>query len=187
MIVDGKEYTEIDIAAGTNLDEAIVELIGCRDDGKLAYINFNGTILYSDTVTPDGAYKEVTGMTRAEFFTRQDEERKKYEREEAEHKKKIPELTEEWKEKGHKILDEKYWELWDEVVPIRLGDLYRGMELGCTLDIVEKLNAGCDFAEAREIFEKQGHSGMSASLMFSMLINFCERGADFVRALRNEL
>ena len=187
MTIDGKEYREIEMFAGTSIDDAVNELEKHREAGELVCVNFNETYLCSDTVTLDGAYKAITGVTKAEFAARERARREEWAREEAEHKKKIPELTEEWKEKGHKILDKKYWELWDEVVPIRLGDLYRGMELGCTLDIVEKLNAGCDFAEAREIFEKQGHSGMSAGLMFSMLINFCERGADFVRALRNEL
>ena len=31
---------------------------------------------------------------------------------------------------GHKILDEKYWNDWDKCVPIRVNDIYGGMELG---------------------------------------------------------
>lgn len=43
-------------------------------------------------------------------------------------------------EKGHELLDKKYWKDWDEIVPIRLNDLYHGMELKCCLEIVSALN-----------------------------------------------
>lgn len=184
MIIDGKDYRELEVFAGTTIEEAVDLLKQHNEAGELVYINFNENILCSDTVTLDGAYKAITGMTQEEFKAKERARREEFEREEAEHKKKIPELTEKWKEEGHKILDKKYWGLWDQVVPIRLSDLYRGMELGCTLDLVKRLNDGCDFSEAKEIFEKQGHSGMSAHLMFSMLVSFCDRGAEFVEAIR---
>lgn len=179
-----KDYELIDAFAGTTIDDAVQTLTEYRSAGKLACINFNGVMLYSDTVTLDGAYKAITDMTKTEFEAMKRARHDEWEREEEEHKRKIPQLTEEWKEKGHAVLDEKYWELWDDVVPIRLSDLYRGMELGCTLAIVEKLNAGCDISEAREIFAKQGHSGMSAHLMFAMLKSFCDRGEEFVEAVK---
>lgn len=183
-IVDGKEYEVIEVFGGTTIDDAVQTLNEYRSTGKLACIEFNEAVLYSDTVTLDGAYKEITGKTKAEFEKEQRARREEWEREEEEHKRRIPELTKEWIEKGHAVLDEKYWEQWDKCVPIRLDDLYRGMELGCTLAIVEKLNAGCDISEAREIFSQQGHSGMSAHLMFSMLKSFCDRGDEFVEAVK---
>ena len=184
MIIDGKDYKEIEIGTGLTIKDAVKIL---KQSDELAYVNFNGVNLYSDTVTIDDAYKAITGMTQAEFAEKQRKERDEWTRKEEEHKKKIPELTKQWIEKGHSILDEKYWKTWDEVVPIRLSDLYQGMELGCTLAIVEKLNAGCDFAEARELFDGQGHSGMSAGLMFAMLRAFCDRGDAFVEAIKHEL
>ena len=53
---------------------------------------------------------------------------------------KRPNKTKEWRDKGHEILDEKYRSDWDNVVPIRLDDLYEGMELKACLDIIEELN-----------------------------------------------
>ena len=61
------------------------------------------------------------------------------------------------------ILDEKYLELWNKCVPIRLGDLYQGMELGMCLDIIKELNNNCTLDEAKVIIESQGHSGPTAS------------------------
>lgn len=87
--------------------------------------------------------------------------------------------VETWIKKGHDILDEKYWELWDKCVPIRIKDLYNGMELGCCLDIVQELNAGCSMEEAKKIIDSQDHSGMSFCLVVSMVHDFCDRGNEF--------
>lgn len=97
-----------------------------------------------------------------------------------EHKARIPELTREWITKGHEILDEKYWEKWDECVPIRLDDLYKGMELGDCLEIVKALNDGCDLDTAKKIIHNQDHSGMSFGLVRAMVRAFCDRGNEFV-------
>ena len=178
------EHKELNNFYGSTIEDAVNTLLEHRKAGELACINFNGTMLYSDSVTMDGAYKEITGMTRADFQSAQRARLEAWERGEAEHKAKIPQLTLEWEEKGHSVLDKKYWDLWDRCVPIRLSDLYRGMELGCTLEIVEKLNAGCDFSEALDILNGQGHSGMSYSLMCSMIMSFCDRGTAFMEAIK---
>lgn len=157
-----------------------VELLKSYDKkGKKVKYSFNGVVLYSDTVTLDSAYKQITGRSKAEMDALIAEENEKYRREEREHREKIPALTDEWIEKGHKILDEKYWEKWDRCVPIRLDDLYHGMELGCCLEIVEALNNGCELSHALDLMEKQNHSGMSWGLVRSMIYSFCDRGQEF--------
>ena len=87
-----------------------------------------------------------------------------------------------WIEEGHKILDEKYWAEWDECVPIRLKDLYHGMELGCCLEVVKALNDGCELSQAIKIMENQNHSGMSWCLVRAMVKAFCDRGEEFSEA-----
>ena len=64
-------------------------------------------------------------------------------------------------------------------MPIRLGDLYHGMELKCCLDIVIELNNGCTLDKAKVIIESQGHSGISFGLVCSMVKYFCDRGEEF--------
>lgn len=178
------DYVKIELYAGASIDTAVAKLLKYREAGKKAYVDFNGRILYSDTVTMDSAYTEITGSTRDDFYAAREAERKAYEQKEKEHQENIPNLSKEWIEKGHKILDKKYWDLWDKCVPIRLGDLYHGMELGATLEIVEKLNAGCSFLEATDIINKQGHSGMSYGLVCSMVKVFCDRGEAFLRTCK---
>ena len=60
-----KNYREVDFA-GNRLDEVVESLLAAKEKGNLICVEFNGVMLYSDTVTMDGAYKEITGMTKKE-------------------------------------------------------------------------------------------------------------------------
>lgn len=175
-----KNYREIEFGFG-NIEEAVKELKSHKD---LVKGTFNGQILYSDIDDMDSAYKKVTGKTKAEFDEARRLENVEYERQKKEHKEAIPQLTVEWIEKGKKILDEKHHELWTKIVPIRLGDLYRGMELGNCLEIVEQLNKGAELKKVKPLIENQGHSGMSFGLVCSMVREFADRGNEFVEYAR---
>lgn len=178
------EYTNIEMIFGSSIDDAVEMLLAHKRNGEKVSTVFNGTTLYSDTVTLDGAYKAIVGKTRAEYQASIHEMRERHAREEKEYQLSIPKLTVEWIEKGRNILDKKYWEQWEACIPIRLSDLYHGMELGDTLEIVKRLNAGCDFSEAKTILDNQGHSGMSYGLVCSMIRSFCDRGKGFVDTLK---
>jgi hypothetical protein len=177
------DYVKLDYM-GNDIETVVRNLLSHRERGELICTEFNGKILYSDTVTMDGAYKAITGKTKAEYDKAQQEWRDEYDRKEREHKAKIPALTEEWRQKGREILADDKWPLWDKCVPIRLGDLYHGMELGCCLDIVKILNGGGTLEEAKAEIESQGHSGMSYGLVCSMVKTFCNRGQEFVDFMR---
>lgn len=173
------EYKEIEFGIGSDIEQAVEQLLKHKDNGEAVYGEFNGVKLYSNQDTLESAFKKVTGKTKAEFDLQQKKEHNRYKKEEKEHKDNIPTLTKEWIDKGEKILDEEYHELWEKIVPIRLGDLYKGMELGSTLDIVAKLNINCDLIDAKNIIKNQGHSGMSYGLVRSMVKSFCKRGEEF--------
>lgn len=175
-----KNYKKITFGFG-DLDSAVKEL---KSHNELVYGEFNGQKLYSDIDDLDSAYKKVTGKTKAEFDELERKRDEEYQLELKKHKESIPELTKEWIEKGKAILDKKYHDNWYQIVPIRLRDLYMGMELKATLDIVKKLNSGCALEEAKAIIDGQGHSGMSFSLVCLMVEAFCDRGAEFVNIVR---
>ena len=177
-----KEYINMTgIEPGETIDSVVKRM---KSAGELVSVEFNGVMLYSDIDDVDSAYRKVTGMTKAEFDAEIQRGREQYMEEEKRHKESIPELTKEWIEKGNAILDEKYHETWAKCVPIRFSDLYKGMELGETLDIVKELNAGCELQKAKEIIEGQGHSGMSFGLVCLMVKAFCDRGSEFVEFIR---
>ena len=177
-------YRKIEFGAGDSIERAMQDLARFKERGELVYGEFNGQKLYSDIDNVDSAYKKITGKTKSEFDAERKAENDKYKEEQKKHKEDIPELAKDWIEKGNAILDEQYHEKWAKCVPIRLDDLYQGMELGATLDIVKELNAGCEFEKAKEIIEGQGHSGMSFGLVCSMVKSFCNRGSEFVAYVR---
>lgn len=178
------KYEEIAFFAGSTVEQAVNELLSYKEEGKLVCGKFNGVMLYSDTVTMDAAYKSITGKTKAEFDQTQQERIAISERARKEHEAKIPELTKVWTEKGREILSEDRWEYWDKIVPIRLNDLYQGMELGASLDIVRILNSNGTLDEAKEKIESQDHSGMSFGLVCAMVKEFSDRGNEFVEYVK---
>lgn len=183
FIMEAK-YLEMDFILGNSLDNVVNKLLEHKEKGELVSGNFNGTMLYSDTVTMDDAYKQVTGKTKSEFdqAVQQREAERKQRREE--HEKSIPELTSIWREKGKEVLAADKLERWNEIVPIRLNDLYRGMELGACLDVISILNDKGTLVEAKDKLDSQGHSGASLGLVCSMIQEFCERGNEFVSYVR---
>lgn len=184
-----KEYEEIGFFIGNTVEHAVNELLSYKEDGKLVCGKFNGVMLYSDTVTMDSAYQTITGKTKAEFDKSQQEWKENYDREQKEHEDKIPELTKVWIERGREILSEDRWGHWDKLVPLRLNDMYRGMELGDSLDIVRILNSNGTFDEAKEKIGSQNHTGRSFSLVCAIVNEVSDRGNEFVTYLnlRNAL
>mgnify|MGYP003652317200 FL=1 len=176
-----KNYREIEIFAGNTIEDAVKELNKHED---LVCIKFNEKMLYSDIDDLDSAYKKIIGKTKFEFDEARRIENEKYQQEKKEHKEAIPKLTIEWVKKGEKILDKKHHKLWTKIVPIRLGDMYRGMELGNCLEIVEQLNKGAELEEVKPLIEEQGHSGMSFGLVCSMVKEFSDRGEEFIKYAR---
>lgn len=179
-----KEYIELNGIAGQTIEECVNRLLRFKEIGEFASANFNGKMLYSDTVTMNDAYLEITGKTKEEFDNDRKRELDEYEKKKKEHIDRIPELTKEWISKGREILPEDKWEDWERCVPIRLRDLYHGMELDSCLKIIKLLNENDSFEAAKKEIESQGHSGMSFSLVCSMLISFHDKGKEFVEYVR---
>ena len=171
------------------LERCVERLLQFKERGELVKYNFNGHWLYSDTVTMDSAFLEVTGKNKADFDKAQEEyfEKLRIERELAE--KAAKENIPNWIEKGHKAFTEDKWEEWDKIVPIRAEDLYHGMELDNTLqvqDILSNEYSEESFEKAKECMEEQGHSGMSWSLVCAMIKEFCTHGEEFVMWLNKK-
>ena len=177
--MNNSEYKELYVLAGASIEDVVRDLIVYKKHGLKACAEFNGVMLYSDTVTLDSAYIAITGVTKAEYNAVQKAMLEQYIQRENEHKGCITKLIEEWKEKGRLILDEKYWSHWDDILPVRLSDIYHGMELPMCLDIVKALNNGRRLKTVKRILDNQDHSGMSYYLVRVMVKELCDRGADF--------
>lgn len=179
---------EIEFLPGSNIDSAWKRLLmESADCGDTCFGMFNDKEIRS-TDTLDEAYVKVSGKTKAEFDDAVKKEREEYERKKKEHEDNIPNLVPEYCEKARGVILEDQYEFWDKIVPVRLGDLYRGMELDATLDLCkimrdESVGYNERIRKAYDTFMGQGHSGMSASLVASMLKTFCPDGEDLADAV----
>lgn len=173
------KYRKLEFYYGS-IEDFVYLLLHYKEKGELVYADFNGHRFYSDTVTMDGAYKEITGKTKAEFDYMIKEQKDAWEEQKREHEVSIPKKTKYWREKARGIIKEDKLDHWDEIVPIRLKDLYQGMELECCLDLAVLLKEGA-FEEAKEMLNNQGHSGMSYGLVCAMLKEFVDNGEEFLK------
>lgn len=169
-----KTYELIKFGFG-DIESAIREL---KSYSTLVCGRFNGTMLYSDIDDVNSAYLKICGVTKEQFDADRQREDEEYLEKVRLDKEVIPELTVKYIELGKQILDKKYMVEWVKCVPIRLDDLYQGMELQMCLDIVKELNNGCSLEKAKEIIDNQGHSGTSYYLVLGMVKCFCDRGKD---------
>ena len=180
---------KIDLYAGQELSEALLSLkLEAKQCGEDCFAVFNGKEVYS-TDSIDDAYNRVLGCSYNEHIAKVAEWRMQREKKEQEFREKIPELTDSYRNEARGIIAEKDLEHWDNIVPIRLSDLYHGWELRCTLDVVKIMNDTKSsiedrIAKAKDTFIQQGHSGMSASLMFAMLSVFSPNGEELVKELK---
>ena len=181
---------EVEFYGGQNIDNAMSMLYKEADKThEVCFGTFNcQTLLSTDSI--DETYVKVTGMTKAEQEKYMQDKRDEYERKEAEYKAKIPELIEEYKQKARGLVLNSELDYWDKIVPIRLGDLYHGMELEQTLEICaimrdEKLTYDERLHKAYKLFMDSGHSGCSAHLTANMIKRFCPNGADVADAVLN--
>ena len=181
--MSNEEYREIEFETGANIEECVNDLLFLKKHNIKAFGIFNGHKLFSDTVTLESAYKEITGYTKEEYDKRIEEETNEYKKIQEDYEKQIPTETQYWIEEGHKILDKSKWDYWDKIVPIRLNDLYHGMELGCCLEIIKILQNGT-LEEAKREIDSQGHSGMSFGLVCAMVKEFSPRGQEFMEYVR---
>lgn len=74
-------------------------------------------------------------------------------------------------------------ELWKRAVAIRLNDLYRGMDLKNALELAKPISEN-NFDKAEKLFREQGHSGMSHSVVCSILETFMPNGGVFVKHMK---
>lgn len=177
---------KIQILPGDTIDQAVEQLLKFKEEGILASCEFNGVMLYSDTVTFDDAYLKITGQTREEFFKEQQEELIKIEKARKNFLRAIPELEKYWNKKGREVLKEDKWELWSQIVPLCLHGIYRGVDLKVAFEIIKILESGGTFEEAKQKLDPKNHSGRSLPLICNLVKMFSQRGEEFFNYIREK-
>lgn len=174
---------------GGNIDSCWKELVEtAKLCGEDLIIDFNDSYIKS-TDTLDDAYLRIIGKTKAQFDEDGRQWREAYRKRKEEFKAKIPELTDKYRKAARGLILKKTYNEWDNIVPIRLGDIYHGLELENVLELCKIMRKRFVRKEkklriAYWSFEDQGHSGCSASLVMSMLRHFCPDGNELADALK---
>lgn len=178
-----KDYKEIELSGGCTIEEAVKELTYYKNKGIKVFGEFNGHKLYSDTITIDSAYKQITGHTKEEYENKQKKIREEFQKQFEENREKAIKKIPFWIEKGCELFSEEKLACWKEIVPIKAKDLYHGFELDCILEIETVLNQNTplSFIKAEKILKKQNHSGISYSIVCSMIKEFCTNSDEFLK------
>lgn len=178
---------KVELYGGCTVEKAL-EIIKAEaaESGEECYGEFNGKEIYS-TDTVDEAYVKVTGVNKAEHDARMKAWMEKREAERKAHLARVPELIEHYKQAARGVIIDTSLPLWNEILEVRLTDIYRGMELDQTLDCSrvmrdKTLDLEARLRKAYKIFKDAGHSGMSASLTMAMLRQFCPDGNELANA-----
>ena len=178
---------EVELYAGMNVDVAYAKLKEeAERTNEVCFAMFNGKTLYS-TDTMDEAYMKVMGMNKADHDAKIQAWMEKRESEKKAHMAKIPELVEYYKKEARGLVLDERLEDWDNCLEVRLGDIYRGMELQQVIDCArvmkdETLDREARLRKAYKIFMDADHSGMSAGLTRSLLRHFCPDGNELADA-----
>lgn len=85
--------------------------------------------------------------------------------------------------RGHKVFKEDKLNTWDKIVPIRVDDLYNGLEIENALQIVEEYERSHDVTECRRIFNEANHSCISACLVKAIIYQFYDKWLDIFEGL----
>ena len=144
--------------------------------GDVTCGSFNDHTITSQ-MTLDKCYRIITGQSKTEFEEAVRKRAEEYERREKELQERVPAMVEEYKEKAKGLIKESEWDYFVKILPVRCSDLYHGFEIQSMLDIIRVLMDNKDdtaaaLDKAGKVFEEQGHSGMSASLVLSLVKRF---------------
>ena len=152
--------------------------------GISVYCDFNGHTLYSETVTLDSAYLEITGMTYAEYEEAVAAEIARWRKQTEERKAQARAKKPEWIERGRKLIPQELWSEWERCIDIRIEDLYDAREIEASLRVMEAHFEGTPISEISEMIDAEGHSGASYGVFRSIILTFYVGGEQLMKELQ---
>lgn len=93
----------------------------------------------------------------------------------------------EWIERGKKYIYSEKLNEWEKCVHKRALGSYNGLELNYALEIMDALNNASPFEEIAELLNGQNHSGVSYSIVMSIILNFSKNGPEFYEAIEQNI
>lgn len=174
---------EIEFLIGETLESVVYTLLTAKARGEKVYGKFNGHILHSDTISMDSAYIEVCGCTKAEHDKKMEEWLECYKQEEKMLEQMAIQNISKWIKIGKMLISPERYEEWEKCVNDHATGIYHGLEIDSALEIMQALENGATIEEAINMFNSQGHSGVSAELVRNIISSFSRKGQAFLEAL----
>ena len=131
-----------------HFEEAVKVLQEYKEKGERVIYNFNGWILDSENITMDGAYKQITGKTKAEYEKDVEESRANLKKEQAEERAQAEQRIPEWLERGEKLIPAGKKKAWEKYVKKSIeSDYFACTYIEKTLEIMERIVSGTNREE----------------------------------------
>lgn len=177
-MAEQKQRLEVYFTVGMSIEHAYNRMKEAEAhwNGKFEIFgNFNEKEINSN-MTLDECYKTITGNTKKENEKQLQEYYEKYLKRKEEHTKRVPALCAEYlataKETG--LVDKDKLEAFEHCLPTQVDSIYEGYQITSMFEInkilVENQNDPDKAIQlATELFENQGHSGFSASIVASLV------------------
>lgn len=169
-----------------NIDELISLIDKYKEKGENYWFEFKKEKFYSLLDDEESCYKKITGLTKDEYYEKQQKLEYERLRREAEEKQKAIENIPNWTKAGQKFIYPQKYKKWANNVEFRAEDIYNGKDIDCALEIMELLDNDVSFQEAYDKIKDQNHTGTSYSLVMSMITNFSKKGPEFYRFVDKE-
>lgn len=156
-----------------DIDYAVKVLQEYQAKGESVYVEFEGHKLYSADITLDGAYKEITGQTKAEFDKAEEEKLENLKKEQAERKAQAVQNIPEWLERGEKLIPADKKEAWEKYVKQSAqSELRAGDDVKQVLDIMEKITSGASQEDIKKLIGEKGHTDTSQKFIRDVIKEF---------------
>lgn len=169
----------MEVAIEGNLETVVETLLAAKERGESYTCNYKGHKLYSDTVTMDSAFLEVTGKTKKEYDIVKKKKEIFAEEEASEEEKILLDNISTWLQEGKKYTFPERYDMWEKCVLSSADSPYQGTELNICLDIMKILDNNGSLEEAKKLFFEKCGSKYAKSLVRNIVFQFSKCGPDF--------
>ena len=176
---ENKKYEELKLDVGTDLEEAVNELLNLKKLGKKVFCEFNGVILDSETVTMDSAYLMLTGRTKKEIDLIEKNNEK--ERKLLEAIDRIPEQI----KRGRNLIYPNHFKEWAVDVTNGAIGSTNGKVIDNVLDIMEAISFNRPIEAIVAIYDNQDYKVNKRwykTLVRTYVMKYSKNGFDFYEA-----
>lgn len=132
-----------------DIEDAVEVLQEYKEKGERVIYAFNEQyLLDSENITMDGAYKQITGKTKAEYEKAVEESRANLKKEQAEERAQAEQRIPEWLERGEKLIPVGKKKAWEKYVKKSIeSDYFACTYIEKTLEIMERIVSGTNREE----------------------------------------